>query len=61
MAARGCALLEMACSENPPKTRAQKPNNGGVWSLQKHLDRGVAGAKPDIPGPLSLEVALTRC
>jgi hypothetical protein len=26
-----------ACSENPPKTRPQKPNNGGGWSLPKSV------------------------
>src|ERR1700733_4435329 len=28
-----------ACSENPPKTRTQKPNTGGVRMLQKQVFR----------------------
>jgi hypothetical protein len=34
-----CDAVTCPCSENPPKTRAQKPNNGAVWPLQKCMLR----------------------
>src|SRR3984885_12026225 len=32
--ARSVLLARISCSENPPKTRAWKPSNGGVLSLK---------------------------
>ena len=37
--ARSVLLARISCSENPPKTRAWKPSNGGVLSLQKLVFR----------------------
>jgi hypothetical protein len=34
-----CNALTCPCSENPPETRAQKPNNGDVRFLQKCVFR----------------------
>ena len=34
-----CDAVTCPCSENPPKTRTQKPNTGGVRMLQKQVFR----------------------
>jgi hypothetical protein len=43
-----------ACSENPPKTRSQKPNNDGDWPLEKWMFRICWFSEREVPNDPTL-------
>ena len=44
-----CDAVTCPCSENPPKMRAQKPNNGGVWSLPENRCSAYTDLRNTLP------------